>query len=196
MAEGFQESWRLVQVIKNLNDIFDLSSTPVAFHQNGTKRFELNNFGVSACAPTAPGHMGAQTIAFNLEDSAFAPLGRVGWNGSDTQMDWVNLSHGANSRIQTENNSGTRITHVEFDPDADTANFTTGLQLNGLQMQAVVTETTTNLIDNAHAINTSALKVAGYMVFNTTTSIPVWAAGSGDSDVWVDATGATAHTPV
>ena len=58
------------------------------------------------------------------------------------------------------------------------------------------TSTTTALEDDTNAINTSTAKKAGYMVFNTTTNTPVWAAGSGDTDVWVDATGTTAHTPV
>lgn len=58
------------------------------------------------------------------------------------------------------------------------------------------TATTAELEDVADAINTTTLKVAGYMVFNTSTNKPVWAAGAGDGDVWVNATGATDHTPV
>lgn len=58
-----------------------------------------------------------------------------------------------------------------------------------------VTETTTNLEDVTATINTSDVKVEGYMVFNATTNQPLWAAGNADGDVWVDATGATAHTP-
>lgn len=59
-----------------------------------------------------------------------------------------------------------------------------------------VVSTTTALADITDAINTSADKIDGYEVFNTTTNIPVWANGSADGDVWTDATGATAHTPV
>lgn len=55
---------------------------------------------------------------------------------------------------------------------------------------------TTNLEDATNEINTSAFKEEGRMVFNTVTNKPVWATGDGASDVWVDATGATAHTPV
>jgi hypothetical protein len=58
------------------------------------------------------------------------------------------------------------------------------------------TSTTTALEDATNAVNTSALKRAGYQVFNTTTNKPVWATGGGDTDVWVDATGTTEHTPV
>ncbi len=59
-----------------------------------------------------------------------------------------------------------------------------------------ITATTAELAQDTDAINTDPAKVEGYMVFNTTTNIPVWAAGNGDTDVWVNATGATAHTPV
>jgi hypothetical protein len=59
-----------------------------------------------------------------------------------------------------------------------------------------VSETTTNLASITAEINTSASKHAGQMVWNSTTGAPVWAAGAADGSVWVDATGATAHTPV
>lgn len=59
----------------------------------------------------------------------------------------------------------------------------------------VATATTTELADVTDAINTGAEKVAGYMVFNTTTNAPVWAEGATDADVWNDATGTTAHSP-
>lgn len=38
-------------------------------------------------------------------------------------------------------------------------------------------------------------KVTGLMIYNTTTNKPVWADGSSAASVWVDATGATAHSP-
>ena len=60
----------------------------------------------------------------------------------------------------------------------------------------VATATTTELVDNSHSINTSGLKVAGYMVFNTTTGAPVWSVGSADGSIWNDSTGSTKHTPV
>ena len=62
-------------------------------------------------------------------------------------------------------------------------------------LQTAVT-TTTALADVSDAINTAAGKVDGAMVFNTTTNKPVWAVGAADADVWVDATGSTAHSPV
>ena len=55
--------------------------------------------------------------------------------------------------------------------------------------------TTTELADIADLVNTSNVKQAGYMAWNSVTGKPVWAVGAADGDVWVDATGSTAHTP-
>lgn len=60
----------------------------------------------------------------------------------------------------------------------------------------VVTATTTQLADVTDAINTDARKIAGFQVFNTATSKPLWAVGNTDGAVWVDATGTTAINPV
>ena len=60
----------------------------------------------------------------------------------------------------------------------------------------IVSETATNLADVTHAINTGAAKVAGYEVWDSTNSQPVWAVGNADGSVWVDGTGTTVHTPV
>jgi len=59
-----------------------------------------------------------------------------------------------------------------------------------------VSETSTNLLDITHAINTGALKVASYQVWDSTNLQPVWAAGDTDGAVWVDGAGTTVHTPV
>lgn len=64
------------------------------------------------------------------------------------------------------------------------------------QSDTARTSTTAALAAIGNAINTAAEKEAGFMVFNTTTGAPVWASGNTDGAVWVDATGATAHTPV
>ena len=76
---------------------------------------------------------------------------------------------------------------------ADLIDFSAPLSATYLQT-GVTTTAALNAIGNA--INTAAGKVDGAMVFNTTTNKPVWAVGNADGDVWVDATGATAHTPV
>lgn len=60
----------------------------------------------------------------------------------------------------------------------------------------LVTATTAELAAIGNAINTSADKVQGYQVYNTTTDAPVWAAGNTPGALWNDATGALAHTPV
>lgn len=59
-----------------------------------------------------------------------------------------------------------------------------------------VTETTTNLEDVTHAINTGDNKVAGYMVWNSTTGLPLWADGPAAADTWSAATGTATHSPV
>lgn len=54
--------------------------------------------------------------------------------------------------------------------------------------------TTAQITNAAHVVNTEN-KRAGTMIFNTTTGLPLWATGNGATDTWVNATGATAHTP-
>ena len=58
------------------------------------------------------------------------------------------------------------------------------------------TATTAELADVADKVNTRASKKEGTVYFNTDTNKPVYAVGSAAADVWVDATGATVHTPV
>jgi len=55
---------------------------------------------------------------------------------------------------------------------------------------------TADFTDLSHAVNTTQAKQAGYMVWSSTLNKPLWAVGSVDSDNWVDATGATVHTPI
>lgn len=55
--------------------------------------------------------------------------------------------------------------------------------------------TTASFESLSDPINTQQ-KYAGKMAWNSTAGKPVWSAGSAASAVWVDATGATAHTPV
>lgn len=56
------------------------------------------------------------------------------------------------------------------------------------------TATTANLVAIGHAINTTG-KVAGKMVFNTTTNKPVFAAGATAGALWLNPDATTAHTP-
>jgi len=57
------------------------------------------------------------------------------------------------------------------------------------------TATTALIADINNSINSGGNKQEGQVIFNTTTNKPVYAAGSLAADVWVDATGSTAHTP-
>lgn len=45
------------------------------------------------------------------------------------------------------------------------------------------------------SVNTGGNKQEGQVIFNIDTNKPIFAAGPSDTDVWLDATGATAHTP-
>ena len=58
-----------------------------------------------------------------------------------------------------------------------------------------VVSTTAALASITNAINTIG-KYEGLDVWNRTTGKPVWAVGGLAGDVWKDATGAVAHTPV
>lgn len=55
--------------------------------------------------------------------------------------------------------------------------------------------TTADLEDKTSAINITG-KTVGKMVYNINTKIAVWSTNVQDVAVWVDATGATAHTPI
>ena len=56
--------------------------------------------------------------------------------------------------------------------------------------------TTAQLEDKTDTINTSADKVLGRMIYNTTTGVTVFASGALDGDTWDYYDSTTAHTPV
>jgi hypothetical protein len=56
--------------------------------------------------------------------------------------------------------------------------------------------TSTELDAVGNAVNTSASKVAGSTVFNSTTGHLVTAVGAADGDVWKDGAGNTINSPV
>ena len=58
------------------------------------------------------------------------------------------------------------------------------------------TATTAQLADITDPVNTGPQKHLGHRVFNSTTSIPVYAAGATAASVWTGPDGATDHTPV
>ncbi len=57
------------------------------------------------------------------------------------------------------------------------------------------TASETDLLDATSAVNT-VRKTLGEMVWDSTNNKPLWAKGTTAVAVWVDATGATVHTPV
>jgi len=64
----------------------------------------------------------------------------------------------------------------------------------GGTVQYFITATAAALVDEANAINTTG-KFAGKQVWDSTNNVPLWAAGSGVNDVWIDGTGTTVITP-
>jgi hypothetical protein len=64
----------------------------------------------------------------------------------------------------------------------------------GGTVQYFVTATAAALVDEANAINTTG-KFAGKQVWDSTNNVPLWAAGAGANDVWIDGTGTTVITP-
>jgi hypothetical protein len=122
-----------------------------------------------------------------------AAAGRLSWDTNKA------LVYGLGSNA-LQLGGGGRVADIIIDTSGNVAFASTTVDalsavIEGLYMRSSVV-TTTNLADITHAVNTNAGKQLGTWVFNTTTGLPVWAAGSADGSVWLDATGATAHTPV
>ena len=88
---------------------------------------------------------------------------------------------------------GTNPYDVSLKRDAEASLYAVG-RIGGDYI-GMRTATTAELVAIADAVNTSPGKVNGAMVFNTTTDKPVIATGASDAAVWVDATGATVHSP-
>ena len=142
------------------------------FYVRGTRKFAINETGTAVTVEDGYG--------FRVQDTLDTDYIQIAHDGTD-----VNFTH-----VNTTDWNITGITSVQAGTvDVDFA-VITGSYFN------TPTSTTTALADITAAINTDAGKVAGSMVFNTTSGAPVWAAGNADGSVWVDATGTTAHTPV
>ncbi len=174
--------------------------------------------GTSTDDPISPGAFNATLDYENASGDLLAQTGFT--SGSSKDFDIENKVWGGRINMSALNASGVLKLVAQFLPgDAAALAFdgafvaqtlaavAGGFQINntltGLgneraltQSDVGITATTTELEQDTDPINTDPAKVLGYQVFNSTTGIPVWAAGSGDTDVWVNATGATAHTPV
>ena len=110
------------------------------------------------------------------------------------------VGHNSSGRaLVLQTNEADRITisgggsNVELDASVATFTATSTLGLFAYTRSAPVT--TAQLEDISHWINTSANKVLGAQVYNTTTSKPVWADGTADGSTWSDATGSIVHSP-
>lgn len=102
------------------------------------------------------------------------------------------LALGNTTEVQSRKGSNETITQISA------ATLPYNLLL-GITIKDVMdaSATAAQLADITSAINTTAgLKAAGLKVWVTDAQKPVWAVGSVAASVWVDATGATAYTPV
>ncbi len=174
--------------------------------------------GTSVDNPAIPGGTWNAFLAYeNANGDQLAIAGYDNTVGGDFLID--NKIRSGNVLINGRTSAGALVGFVDCDPDGSVefdfpgaggvtrtvASASGGLEVKGLTASyervltlrdASETSTTAALAAIGDAINTSDEKEAGFSVFNTTTGLPVWALGNTDGAVWVDATGATAHTPV
>jgi hypothetical protein len=119
----------------------------------------------------------------------------IGYTASDrVVIDSNTLVNIASYNINALGGSSTNV--VLSNNTADDATITLGASdISRGNSWDSVTSTTAALAAIANPINVNG-KFIGKTVYNTTTKKPVWADAATAGGVWVDATGATAHTPV
>ena len=110
-----------------------------------------------------------------------------------TDCDFLNCGHGV--RVSSTATTVGSVSGLTFSGCFDDIDNPEDLSISQAAAMRSATATTTQLADISATINTSG-KYEGRCVFNINTNKPVWAAGAATSNVWLDATGATAHTPV
>lgn len=119
----------------------------------------------------------------------------IGYNASDR----VTITHNALVNVASYNiiSVGGASTNVVLcDNTADDTVVSLGTtDISRGNSWDSATSTTANLASIAALINTTG-KFVGKQVYNTTTKKSVWADAATAGGVWVDATGATAHTPI
>jgi len=91
--------------------------------------------------------------------------------------------------------SGDSVTDFRIGGIVGDVQFTGNTGLVVSNMLAISTITSAALNDITDAVNTDNRKIAGAMLFNTTTNTPVYAVGDTDGAIWVNGAGTTAHTP-
>lgn len=174
---------------------------------------------VQGTATGDPATGAIQNAILNFVNATSQIAGFAGYTSQDILI-FQNRVHGGNVQIRAEDAGGSNVLLFEADPDGVGQMYNIGAPVvqtataaaGGLKANNaltgggfervltigddVITATTAQLADITDSINTDNAKRQGYRVFNSTTNIPVWAVGATDGAVWVDATGATAHTPV
>jgi hypothetical protein len=150
--------------------------------------------------PTSGTTFLANLLFVNSLDDLLANVGYV----SGTAFRITNRVHGGIVALDGENSAGVVKALFQGDPDGGSKLFydnqeecsTTDGGFTATNFFQNRIETQTNLLDSTHAVNTSAGKIAGAQVYDSTNGTPLWADGPGDTDTWSDAAGAVVHTPV
>jgi hypothetical protein len=122
-----------------------------------------------------------------------------------TILKGTNASSSVVTELATDPNQGVKLYHQDTEVAKSVAKADGGLQVDqgggytAVQLQGtgqpLGTTTTAALNDSSNAVNTSAAKVQGYVLYNTDTDNPVYATGNADNSVWVDGAGTTVHSP-
>ncbi len=160
--------------------------------------FESNNANDPAAGAT-------QDVRLRLQNTAAETVAEIGFN-SVAVLEIDSFVSGGGIEIRALD-ADVALFYAALEVARTKTAVTGGFEVNNTQtgggFERVLTQsdtaraaTTANFVEGLSAINKAADKVAGFMVFNTTTGAPVWATGNAATDVWNDATGATAHTPV
>jgi microcystin-dependent protein len=100
---------------------------------------------------------------------------------------WIVKAHATYKSLSAV--SGTNVVKLD---DEGVVTYST---VADIELAMTATATTAELEDVGDDVNTAG-KFVGKRAFNTTTSKPVYATTATAGGVWVDATGATSHTPV
>ena len=188
-AEEITGGWLFSTIATRFSENVDIENGKV-LHLEGTVAAEFADIGVVSAnnsllfSQTGLDSGGLHGAWFQMPVRIRDGRELVIYNAANN--DSVTLAHnGTDLNISTV---GTRHINIL----SLTGNFLVG----GLQVNPITINITTQLEDVTNAINTEDEKVLGFMVFNSTTSKPVWALGPNANSVWVDATGATVHIPV
>lgn len=146
------------------------------------------------CILTTPDHTATYRVINVTEDGGAGWKVNVGrWTRTDNSGPWDNELAYDDGTLQL---TWADVNNLRFDSNFvyQYNSWSSGSDAqDGVDVRAATASV--NLNQDTHSVNTFH-KYPGKCVFNTVTNRPVWATGPLATDVWVDATGATAHTPI